>query len=730
MHQVMIQPPSRRIRCVVFNAALGPLDYKVPAHLDVVPGQVVVCPLGPRQILGVVWEEDRLPSADVPEHKLRPILGVVPVPPLGAPLRRLIEWTADYYMAPLSAVARMALSSTAALQGGSTVTEYRLSGTEPGRLTPQRAQAMDLLIDQQATIRELAEIAEVSDGVLRGMVNAGLLEPVTVDADRPYPPADPRHAVPDLTPGQAEVAGRLVAAVGARRFATFLLDGVTGSGKTETYAEAIAAAMEQGRQVLVLLPEIALTQSFLARFEARFGTAPVTWHSSLKSSERRRAWRAVARGEAQVVVGARSALFLPFASLGLIVVDEAHEISFKQDDGVRYNARDVAVMRGHFERIPVVLASATPALESLHMASTGRYERLVLPSRFGGAGLPDIKILDLREHAPERGHWLAPPLVEGLRDRLAKGEQSLLFLNRRGYAPLTLCRTCGYRFQCPNCSAWLVEHRLSRRLACHHCGHEVPTPHACPECGEPDCLVACGPGVERIADEVATILPEARVALVTSDTLTSAAKAAEFVAQAENKAIDVIVGTQLVTKGYHFPDLTLVGVVDADMGLEGGDLRAAERTYQQVAQVAGRAGRGEKPGEVLIQTRHPDAPVIAALASGERDAFYAAETEARREAHAPPFGRWAAIIVSSEDEAEARDAARAIGGTAPRLDDVMILGPAPAPLSLLRGRYRYRLLINARRSSEVQKVIRQWLEPFRFPQGVRVAVDIDPYSFV
>ncbi len=734
MHGVMSQPPprsqSRRIRCVVFNAALGPLDYKVPAHLDVVPGQVVVCPLGPRQILGVVWEEDRLPSADVPEHKLRPILGVVPVPPLGAPLRRLIEWCADYYMAPLSAVARMALSSTAALQGGSTVTEYRLSGREPGRLTPQRAQAMDLLIDQQATIRELAEIAEVSDGVLRGMVNAGLLEPVTVDADRPYPAADPRHAVPELTPAQAQVAARLVAAVGARRFATFLLDGVTGSGKTETYAEAIAAALEQGRQVLVLLPEIALTQSFLARFEARFGVEPVTWHSSLKSSERRRAWRAVAQGRAQVVVGARSALFLPFAALGLIVVDEAHEVSFKQDDGVRYNARDVAVMRGHFESIPVVLASATPALESLHMASTGRYERLVLPSRFGGAGLPDIRILDLREQAPERGHWLAPPLVEGLRERLAKGEQSLLFLNRRGYAPLTLCRTCGYRFQCPNCSAWLVEHRLSQRLACHHCGHEVPTPRACPECGEPDCLVACGPGVERIADEVATILPEARVALVTSDTLTSAAKAAEFVAQAENKAIDVIVGTQLVTKGYHFPDLTLVGVVDADMGLEGGDLRAAERTYQQVAQVAGRAGRGEKPGEVLIQTRHPDAPVIAALASGDRDAFYAAETEARREAHAPPFGRWAAIIVSSEDEAEARDAARAIGGTAPRLDDVMILGPAPAPLSLLRGRYRYRLLVNARRSSEVQKVIRQWLEPFRFPQGVRVAVDIDPYSFV
>jgi primosomal protein N' (replication factor Y) len=378
----------------------------------------------------------------------------------------------------------------------------------------------------------------------------------------------------------------------------------------------------------------------------------------------------------------------------------------------------------------VILASATPALESMHLADTGVYTRIALPARFGGATLPDIQIVDLRAEQPERGRWLAPRLVVELKDRLLKGEQSLLFLNRRGYAPLTLCRHCGYRFQCPNCTAWLVEHRLSRRLACHHCGHEVPVPEACPECSTLDCLVACGPGVERIADEVAELMPGARVALVTSDTLNSPEKIGLFVAAAENRLIDVIVGTQLVTKGYHFPELTLVGVVDADLGLEGGDLRAAERTYQQVAQVAGRAGRGEKPGEVLIQTRHPEAAVIAALAAGDRDAFYAAETEARRDAGAPPFGRWAAIIVSSEDEAEARDAARAIGGKAPNLPDVLILGPAPAPMSLLRGRYRYRLLVNARRSAEVQKIVRAWLGLFDFPQGVRVNVDIDPYSFV
>jgi len=719
-----------RARLIIFNAALGPLDYRVPEGMEIGPGSVVVAPLGPRQIVGIVWEAERLPATEVPESKLRPLVGTLPVPPLRAELRRLIEWTADYYCASLASVARMVLASGGALRGPATTIEYRLSGGLPERMTPQRLAAIEALEGEQATIRELAGIAGVSEGVLRGLVNQGVLEPVEVDCDRPYPRAAADFAVPELSGEQAAAAERLVASVRRGGFAPFLLDGVTGSGKTETYFEAIAESLRKGEQTLVLLPEIALTEAFLRRFEERFGAAPVAWHSSLKSTERRRAWRAIAAGTAQVVVGARSALFLPYADLGLIVVDEAHEISFKQDDGVRYNARDVAVMRARFEGIPVVLSSATPALESLQMAESGVYEKLVLPSRFGGAELPEIRTVNLTEERPERGRWLAPRVIEALHERLAKGEQSLLFLNRRGYAPLTLCRSCGFRFKCPNCSAWLVEHRLSRRLACHHCGHETAPPDRCPECGEPDCLVACGPGVERIAHEVEELLPGARLAIATSDTLNSPDKAAEFVTQVEQRQIDVIVGTQLVTKGFHFPELTLVGVVDADLGLEGGDLRAAERTYQQVAQVAGRAGRGAKPGEVLIQTRHPEAPVIAALAAGDRDAFYAAETEARRHAGAPPFGRWAAIIVSSEDEAEAREAAQRIGAARPHLDDVMILGPAPAPLSLLRGRYRYRLLLNARRSAEVQRVIRDWLGALSFPQGVRIAVDVDPYSFV
>ncbi|MEH6684645.1 MAG: primosomal protein N' [Qipengyuania sp.] len=719
-----------RVRCLVLNAALGPLDYKVPEGMDVGPGSVVECPLGPRTVIGIVWEAERLPGTEVPVEKLRNLRGVLPVPPLSAALRRLIEWTADYYVASLASVARMALASGGALKGPATMTEYRLTGGMPERMTPQREAAMGALEGEQATIRELAGIAGVSEGVLRGLVNHGALEPVEVDSDRPYPPARPDFVEIALSAQQREAADIFSSAVRKAEFAPFLLDGVTGSGKTETYFEPVAEALRMGRQVLVLLPEIALTENFLHRFEERFGAPPVLWHSSLKSTERRRAYRAVSEGSAQVVVGARSALFLPFARLGLIVVDEAHETSFKQEEGVRYNARDVAVMRGHFEQVPVVLASATPALESLQMAESGIYAKIDLPSRYGGAQMPTIETIDLTEEKPPQGMWLAQRLVDGIEARLERGEQSLLFLNRRGYAPLTLCRNCGFRYQCPNCSAWLVEHRFTNRLACHHCGHEAPAPKSCTECGEPDCLVACGPGVERIADEVAERLPQARVFVATSDTLNSPGRAAEFIAAVEAREVDVIVGTQLVTKGFHFPELTLVGVVDADLGLEGGDLRAGERTYQQVAQVAGRAGRGSKPGEVLLQTRHPDAPVIAALAAGDRDAFYSAETEMRREAGAPPFGRWASIIISSEDDAEAREAANRIGAFRPDVAECMILGPAPAPMALLRGRYRYRFLINARRSVQLQQVIRRWLAAIDHPPGVRVAVDIDPYSFV
>ncbi|MEO7635644.1 MAG: primosomal protein N', partial [Sphingomicrobium sp.] len=685
-----------RARIVTLNAALGPLDYRVPDGMHVAPGSIVVAPLGPRQMLGVAWEPERLPSEEVGDNRLRPLTSALNVSPIAAPLRRLAEWTADYYLSPLASVLRMILPSAAALDGPRQLTEYRPTGIVPPRLTPQREQALARLAGRQGTIRELAEIAEVSDAVLRGLVNAGALEAVAVDADRPLDCPEPDFAPPALNPEQRDAAQSLAAAIGTG-FDPVLLDGVTGSGKTEVYFEAIAEALRQGRQALVLLPEIALTEPFLQRFEARFGCAPTAWHSGLRSSQRRRAWRAIASGEARVTVGARSALFLPYAKLGLIVVDEAHEPSFKQEDGVQYHARDTAVMRAMFEAIPVVLSSATPAIETRHMVEIGRYREVTLASRFAGASMPAIRAIDLTQDPPPRGRWLAPTLVGELEANLAAGEQSLLFLNRRGFAPLTLCRTCGHRFQCPNCTAWMVEHRLMHRLACHHCGHVMPPPKACPECGEEDSLVACGPGVERIADEVAALFPDARTAIVTSDTIWSPAKAAEFVAAMDAQAIDIVIGTQLVTKGYHFPNLTLVGVVDADLGLQGGDLRAAERSFQQIQQVAGRAGRGDKPGRVLVQTHDPDAPVIAAIVSGDAAGFYAAETEARREAAMPPFGRLAAIVISSEDAAEAATVARRIAATAPSVEGMAVFGPAPAPLAMLRGRHRQRILVHAAR---------------------------------
>jgi primosomal protein N' (replication factor Y) len=720
-----------RARVLLLNAALGPLDYRVPHGAHVEPGSIVVAPLGPRQLLGVAWEPERMPSdAEVGDNRLRPLLGVADVPPLRAPLRRLVEWTAAYYLAPPAAVLRMALASTSALEGARTVTEYRATGHVPDRLTPQRAQALERIGERQGLIRELATIADVSDAVIRGLYKAGALEPVEVDIDSPFPLPDPEHGRPALSDDQRAAADTLVANVAAREFAPTLLDGVTGSGKTEVYFEGVAEAILEGRQTLVLLPEIALTEPFLKRFHDRFGCEPIAWHSGLRSTQRRRAWRAIAHGQALVTVGARSALFLPYANLGLIVVDEAHETSFKQEDGVHYHARDVAVMRGKFEGCPVILASATPAIETRQQVELGRYAELKLPGRYGAAELPTIEAIDLIQEPPERGRWLSPRLVKAMEERLERREQSLLFLNRRGYAPLTLCRTCGHRFQCPNCTAWMVEHRLTRRLACHHCGHVEPVPRACPECKGEDTLVACGPGVERIADEVAALFPAAKTAVVTSDTIWSPAKAAEFVGRMEAGDIDIVVGTQLVTKGYHFPNLTLVGVVDADLGLEGGDLRAAERTFQQIRQVSGRAGRGSKPGHVYIQTHSPGAQVMQALITGDADAFYEAETEARREAGAPPFGRYAAIVVSSEEQVAAHETALLVGRSAPRVDGMAVYGPAPAPLAMLRGRHRYRLLVHARRALDVQDVIRDWLASVDWPAKVRVTVDVDPYSFL
>ncbi|MGC2857595.1 primosomal protein N' [Novispirillum sp. DQ9] len=714
----------------------GPYDYRVPDGVELRPGDVVEAPLGRRQERGVVWGPG---TGTVEPKKLRSLIARLgDAPPLPEASRRFVDWVAAYTLSAPGAVLRMALSVPDALEPVRAAVAYRRTGADPEalglRLTEARRRVLEVCAGQPPlAAAEIARAAATSSGVVKGLADAGLLESVLIDPLEAEPRPDGAHPGPTLSPDQTAAAGRLVAALG-QGFSVTLLEGVTGSGKTEVYFEAVAAALRAGRQVLVLVPEITLTAQWLDRFAARFGAPPHAWHSELPQGRRRRTWRAVAEGRAAVVVGARSALFLPYADLGLIIVDEEHEQAFKQEEGVVYHARDMAVVRGQVGGVPVVLASATPSLETVQNAQAGRYERVHLPSRHAGAALPDVRVVDMRKTPPDKEawgrSWLAPPLVTAIGETLAAGEQVMLFLNRRGYAPLTLCRACGHRLQCPHCTAWLVEHKLWNRLQCHHCGHSTPIPRECPACGAEDKFAACGPGVERLAEEVAHRFPDVRAALVASDTLSGPGATAELVRRVADKEIDLLIGTQILAKGLHFPHLTLVGVVDADLGLSGGDLRAAERTFQLLSQVAGRAGRGERPGVVYLQTWQPGHPVLQAMVSGDADLFLETEAEGRRLLGMPPFGRLAALVVSGPEEAAVESTARALGRAAPRSDGIEVLGPAPAPLAVLRGRHRWRLLLKAPRAVKVQPVIRGWLTAVQWPSSVRVQVDIDPYGFL
>ena len=709
-------------------------SYAVPDGVTLAPGDVVAVPLGPRSRVGVVWE--MRPGA---AGNLKPVEGRIEAPPMRPALRKLVDFVARYTLAPKGSALGLALRLPGDAPAVARV-GVRLAGPPPARMTPARQRVLDAAAGGLVhTKSELAKLADVGTGVVDGLIDAGTLKTLALVAAPVAEPPDPAYASPDLSPRQRAAAETLAAAVAtsaAERERTtappvLLLDGVTGSGKTEVYFEAVAEAVRLGRQVLILMPEIALTSAFLERFAARFGVRPAAWHSAVGARRRERILAGVENGDVRVVAGARSALFLPFRALGLLVVDEEHEQAYKQEDGVCYHSRDMAIVRGRLEGAPVILASATPSIETRVNASRGRYTRLALPERFGGRTLPSITPLDMRREPPPAGRFLSPRLVQEVERTVAAGEQALLFLNRRGFAPLTLCRACGHRSSCPNCSAWLVEHRFRRALVCHHCGHAERVPEACVACGSVDTLVPCGPGVERIAEEVATLMPDARRIVLSSDFPGGTERLRTELEAVANGEADIVIGTQLVAKGHNFPGMTLVGVLDADIGLTSGDPRASERTFQLLQQVTGRAGRGAKPGRAFVQTYQPEHPVIAALVSGEAERFYAEETAAREAAGLPPFGRLAALIVSGEDRAAAEAHGRALARAADPPPGVMVLGPAEAPLALIRGRYRFRLLVKAERAVNLQAYLRDWLSRTEKPRGsVRVAVDVDPMSFL
>jgi primosomal protein N' (replication factor Y) len=722
---------KQRIVDVLVPVALDQAySYRVPAGLDLKPGDFVCVPLGPVERTGVVWGEGH-PRPGL-HNKLKDVIEKLDIPPLKDELRRFVDWVADYTLGARGMVLRMTMRMGEHLPPARERLGVRLAGAPPARMTAARARVLSLLADGMARAKsEAAREAGVSAGVIDGLIDEGSLETQVLPAEPVAQPPDPDFSAPDFTPVQGQAAEAIREVMTQGGYSATLLDGVTGAGKTEVYFEAVAQAIRQKRQTLILMPEIALTAQFRERFAARFGVPPAEWHSQLSPRTRARSWAAVAAGEVSVIVGARSALFLPYADLGLIVVDEEHDQAYKQEDGVHYHARDMAVVRAHEARIPVVLSSATPSLETEVNARRGRYRRLYLPERFGGQEQPAIEAIDLRSEGPPRGKFIAPLLAQAVKIALERGEQALLFLNRRGYAPLTLCRACGFRLSCPNCDAWLVDHRFKRRLVCHHCGFAMPTPPACPQCQATDSFAAVGPGVERLEEEVATLFPQARVMVLSSDLVESVERLREELNDIAQGRFDIVIGTQLVAKGHNFPKLNLVGIVDGDLGLANGDPRAAERTFQLLHQVVGRAGREGRRGIGYLQTHQPEHPVMRALISGDREAFYAREIEERERTGYPPFGRLASLIVSGGERHETEAHARKIAAAAPLDDNVRVLGPAEAPLALVRGRFRFRLLAKSPRAFDLSGYLRGWLAHAPKRRGtLKLEVDVDPQSFL
>ena len=739
---------SNEVAVLVSGPFNEPFDYSVESKKDgVCVGQVVLVPFGKRKNVGIIVGEG---TRTIPQEKLKRIEEIYEINPIPQPSIELIYFLANWYCAYKGLVLKMVLSPVEAI----TSTEYKkvykskfqdseeIEEINKSKITSKRKLILDFLFkSKQAVFQEdLIDNTGVSKSILKDMTKKNLIVEELVKKE-----AYSNLKVPNynkikfeinklLNSEQKNAVEKINVSIKKKKPDCFLLDGVPGSGKTETYFQTVKTCLDEGKQILILLPEISLTPDWEKRFHQSFSFAPLVWHSGITKTKKKQIWLSALNSSAGVIVGARSALMLPILNLGLIIVDEEHDPAFKQEEGVRYNARDMAIYKAIRSSVPIVLASATPSLETYHNMKIGKYIHLTLPKRATGAALPDIKLIDLKANTPERGKWISSVLTNEIKSKLDNREQSLLFLNRRGYAPLTICNSCGNKIKCVNCETWLVEHRSQNTLVCHHCGYTKRISNTCDICGAEGQIKACGPGVERIEEEINQLFPEAKLTVLSSDTMKSQKTLVKTLEKIKNNKVDIIIGTQMIAKGHDFPDLKLVGIIDSDVGLSGGDLRASERSFQLLQQVSGRSGRHsideQDKGVVFLQTYDNENPIIRAIAKNNRDDFFEKELSSRKNANMPPFGRLAAIILSSKYERKLDGFASELLRVAPLFKNVKIFGPAPAPLYFLRGKYRRRFLIKSDKTVNIQDVLLNWTNKIKTPHNVKLTIDIDPFSFM
>ncbi len=724
------------VKVLISNIPNSGYDYRLTGDADI--GTFVGVRVMNRLCVGVVWG---IGDSGLPDNKIKDV-SIIHNSRLKITDLQWIQKMSAWTMIPMGMVLRLIVNIPDAFAPPPSDDLYAFNFDSSVRMTQNRLAVSDAFAsndNEPMTVSDIQNIARVSGAVIRTMIKN---ETLTFVGRQPKPSRYEQLTYCDmgnitLNSQQQSASDSIASAINNGGFSVFLLDGITGSGKTQVYFDSAWRAYMSGKSVLLMMPEIALTAQFMSRFESRFGAPPVVWHSNLTAARRREIWHGVLDGKIKMVVGTRSALFLPWNDLGLIVIDEEHDTSYKQEDMGNYHARDMAILRAKIAGFPVVLASATPASETLENVNLGKYTHLRLTSRYGGAQLPEISTIDLRENRPdvyrdstgsECTGFLSKPLCEAISATLQSHQQALLFINRRGFAPIVQCKKCGWVSTCPDCSVGMTYHKRLGKMLCHMCGRTAPLMTSCPDCGT--AVSMRGAGLEKIQEEVNARFPDARTALVSSDIITSRQSLERLVNKMESGEIDIVIGTQILAKGHHFPNLTLVGVVDADMGLFGTDFRAPEHTFQQLFQVAGRAGRGAIAGRVLLQTYQPDNPVLNAICAGNRDDFMRADMAGRKLAQMPPYGQLIAVIIEGEREAVLQRFCAELASVAPNVNGAKIMGPIAAQIYQIRNWYRMRFLISGVANAALQPIVTHWLAKVKQPANIQIKIDVNPINFM